>query len=48
MSIKNRLLPIEIKHPLPNWGLVDFRKESSENGAVDSTYKAAKSACNKI
>ena len=23
---KNRLLPIEIKHTLPNWGLVDYKE----------------------
>ncbi|GEM_PF-772315 len=32
MSIKSRLLPIQIKHTLPNLGLVDFRKEFLEKG----------------
>jgi hypothetical protein len=26
---KNRLLPIEIKHTLLNWGLMDYRKKSA-------------------
>jgi len=30
--MKNRLLPIETKHTVLNWGLVDYRKESSEDG----------------
>lgn len=34
MSIGNRLLPFEIKHTLPNWGLVDYRKEELEKEVV--------------
>jgi hypothetical protein len=40
MSIKNRLLPIEIKHTVPNWGLVDYRKEEVEKWVAGSTYES--------
>ena len=32
-------LPIETKHALPNWFLVDYRKESSESGLWASPTK---------